>query len=327
MDSLEQLKRHLTATYLNTFRYSTEKDKDGKILSELIKSTNYTGSKQDIVSYIKNQAVIGKNKDSARGYALFTSETFYGVDINEKPVQCLLSDISTVRFEKQSAVKKSFFSALITEVFQNGHGVVCCRNNKELHLSKTITEALTAFSVINNLKNTNDRSYQIYQINQHPSMFGEIMAGELRDCFSSQIDQIYCSGAHKFIKYRCKLKKLTLDAAYYEITVKDKDIESDEYPDGLFDEEEWGNAISDFIANPKIRNIYSDSIREQIGLEYTPEQLVFDANIKITLLTRLNNTASTAQLAGEKMMDITVKRMDDARRAYDRAHPVDSKEE
>lgn len=316
MSTLQEFKYGLIADFLQTFAYDKNTDKESKKYLALKKAVNFPGDISDVVAYSMDQAPFGKNKNSFRGYALFTKDTFYGVDINEKPIQCKLTNISKVTSIKGQ--RKTFFSALISEMFANGYSEIVCTGGKTFSVTPAIGEHLEGFAFINELTKTDPTPFRRFMISRTPCFWGEIAAGSLDDHETDTINRIFPNGAAGFIRFYCKLKRLELDGAYYEIVIKDNKIKSDQHPDALYTEYEWGIGVNQYTSHPQVLKIYQENLKRKLALHYNLDQLHFEANVKTSLGTRLKDTVEVAQYSLDKMQEITEKRMVDAVREYER---------
>lgn len=323
MSSLQEFKNELITAYLQTFAYDKASDENSEKFNALKKAVKFPADATEVVAYMMNQASFGKNKNSFRGYALFTKDTFYGIDINEKPVSCKLNSILDVTSTKEP--KKSFFSMLANELFAGGYSEVMCKRGHIFSVTPAIGEKFKGFALINKLTKTDDAPFRRFMIRQATHLFGEIAEGALNDQEFNDIKRIFPHGAASFVRFDCKLRRLELDGAYYEIVIKDNKIKSNYYADALFTEEEWANGICQYISNTQILKIYQGNLKRNLALNYTLDQLHFESNVKITLGTRLKDTAEVAQYALDKMQDITERRMADAAREYEKS--INNKEE
>lgn len=188
------------------------------------------------------------------------------------------------------------------------------------YLADSVAKKLKGFALINGLCEIDDTPYRQYQISQTTRILGEVIEVVLNEREEQKIKQALSKGPARLVRSRCKLTKLTLDGAYYEITIKDKDIKSAEYPSALYTESEWERAVNEYVTIPGVRRVYQESILRSLGLGYSLEQIFFEANVKITIGTRLSEAAEVAQGAFEKMQDITEERMIQAMKDYEKEH-------
>ena len=100
---------------------------------------------------------------------------------------------------------------------------------------------------------------------------------------------------------RCSLTELEIDRAVFKIKIKDTDIRCEDGEGGLYSEDEWSDAIEYIADSIDIRQVFCESIKRTIALEYAPEDIEFETNIKVSLKTRAEIAASKVAGAMEYM--------------------------
>lgn len=301
MIELDAYKEEARRRYLNII-FKPFDSRKVKLFEEIRKIVNYNGNIDEIIAYANYES---KNKKSKyENYAILTKDTYFGVDIVGKTKTCRYEDIITIQ-----EVKTSLFKAKV--------GIVRCTTKRDFVVSKSISEALTGFSIINQICNTDDKSFDKFLIGRTTKFFGEIAEWRLSDEQESSIKTSYHQRPEHFILYRLKLKELTLSYAEFQITIKDTDIfDSEKNTNGLFDKYEWGEAIERYNLDEKIKTIFQKSILDTVGVLYDLDDIYFSYKNKTTLLTRVNNAIDFANDMTDTIMYTNYRNMRNVEREY-----------
>ena len=316
MEEFIEYKELLIKRYANVVfrKFKNCKDKQ-KTFDDIKKNVGFTGNIKEVVSYLNDKTT---SFNSYKRYVLITNDTFYGVDLKGNKISFKLNDIKAVTTE--NALVMVLFVALPNSLPSKGFGIVECYSGKKIILDISMSKELKGFAIINSLKSVDDDSFSKFLLQKNKKFLGEYIEWRLTDNQAKKINNIFQEKSlGSSVTHLLKLVEINLDSAFFQISIKDTDIKSEENPYGFLDEWELQDVIELFNNEYKLKKIFQDSILDTIGIYYDLNNIYFIPKYKISLKTRAENAMYHIENVTYKISDITEKRFNDVQRKYNKS--------